>query len=327
MTIKEVAELAGVSSAAVSRYLNGGYLSDDKRARIREAIEQTGYAPSAQARALRTGSAHVVGVVVPKINSESVGRATAGISQVLATRGYQMLLANTDNHSSREVDYLELFQHHPVDGIILLATAVTPRHIEFLRSARVSVVVVGQDVEGANCIFHDDRLAARELAQTVARTLDDPASARIAFIGVGSEDRAVGIERSQGFFEGLSSVGASVGEGLFRVGGFSLAEGYAAARGLLAEHDDIDYIACATDTIAAGAIQALHEVRGRAAADAVVSGFGDNQFLRAVSGGIPTVHFGYRTSGVKAAQMLFGILDGETTVGMRLQLGHRVIIP
>lgn len=54
MTIKEIAQLAQVSSAAVSRYLNGGYVSEEKKERIREAIEKTGYHPSAQARILRT---------------------------------------------------------------------------------------------------------------------------------------------------------------------------------------------------------------------------------------------------------------------------------
>ena len=66
--MKDVAELAGVSSAAVSRYLNGGYISADKAERIKQAIELTGYVRSSQARALRTGSTKLIGVIVPKIN-------------------------------------------------------------------------------------------------------------------------------------------------------------------------------------------------------------------------------------------------------------------
>ena len=64
MTIKEIAQLAGVSSAAVSRYLNGGYVSEGKKEQIRKVIEETGYQPSAQARMLRTKKASLVGVVV-----------------------------------------------------------------------------------------------------------------------------------------------------------------------------------------------------------------------------------------------------------------------
>ena len=102
MTIKEIAALAGVSSAAVSRYLNGGYISDEKKEQIKKVIEETGYHPSTQARILRTKRASLVGVVVPKINSESISRITAGIGQVLAARGYQMLLASTDNCPERD---------------------------------------------------------------------------------------------------------------------------------------------------------------------------------------------------------------------------------
>ena len=147
--MKDVAELAGVSSAAVSRYLNGGYISADKAERIKQAIELTGYVRSSQARALRTGSTKLIGVIVPKINSESVSRITAGIGQVLGRRGYQMLLANTDNAPDRELEYLDLFQNHPVDGIVLVATMITDEHRRAIESCRVPIVLIGQHVEGA----------------------------------------------------------------------------------------------------------------------------------------------------------------------------------
>ena len=119
MTIKEIAKLAGVSSAAVSRYLNGGYVSDEKKEQIKKVIDETGYQPSAQARMLRTKKACLIGVVVPKINSESISRITAGIEKVLSERNYQMLLAGTDNTPAKEIEYMRLFENYPVDGIIL----------------------------------------------------------------------------------------------------------------------------------------------------------------------------------------------------------------
>ena len=65
MTIKEIAQMAGVSSAAVSRYLNGGYVSEQKKEQIRKVIEKTGYQPSTQARILRTGRAHLPLIFFP----------------------------------------------------------------------------------------------------------------------------------------------------------------------------------------------------------------------------------------------------------------------
>ena len=96
MTINEIAEMAGVSRATVSRYLNNGYVSGEKSEKIRKVIEETGYQPSAQAQVLRTKRTKLVGVIIPKINSDSISRMVAGISSVLSDAGYELLLANTD---------------------------------------------------------------------------------------------------------------------------------------------------------------------------------------------------------------------------------------
>lgn len=185
MTIKEIAQLAGVSSAAVSRYLNGGYVSEEKKKQIRKVIEETGYQPSAQARMLRTKKASLVGVVVPKINSESISRITAGIESVLAERGYQMLLAGTDNTPAKEVEYLRLFENYPVDGIILVGTMFTAGHRKFLKETKVPVVVIGQRTSHANCIYHDDYGAGKAMGQAVAGF----SKKGVAYIGVTRETR------------------------------------------------------------------------------------------------------------------------------------------
>ena len=318
--MKDVAELAGVSSAAVSRYLNGGYISTDKGERIKQAIELTGYVRSSQARALRTGSTKLIGVIVPKINSESVSRITAGIGQVLGRRGYQMLLANTDNAADCELEYLDLFQNHPVDGIVLVATMITDEHRRAIESCRV---LIGQNVEGAACVYHDDYEAAFELGHALAGRVDG----KIAYIGVTEEDRAAGYDRRRGFEAGLRAAGVALDPSLIRQGSFTLDSGYGAARELLSVAPDVSFIACATDTMAAGALRAIDEVRGVGEGMHRVSGFGDNAFLRALTGGIPTVHYGYLTSGVEATNMLLNTLDGvEGESGLKtLKLGHQLM--
>ena len=106
MDINGIARLAGVSRATVSRYLNDGYVSEEKRRLIKQVIDETGYVPSQQAKTLRTGKTNLVGVVIPKINSQSVSRMVAGLTSVLNESKYQMLLANTDNDTGLEVEYL-----------------------------------------------------------------------------------------------------------------------------------------------------------------------------------------------------------------------------
>ena len=132
MTIAEIASRAGVSKAAVSRYLNNGYVSSEKREAIRRVIEETGYVPSQQAQTLRTGKSRMVGVIVPRIDSESISRVVAGISKVLEAQGYRLLLANTDNNIQKELEYLEVFRSGNVDGVILVATILSGAHKQAL---------------------------------------------------------------------------------------------------------------------------------------------------------------------------------------------------
>ena len=87
MNINEIAKLAGVSRATVSRYLNDGYVSAEKRQIIRRVIEETGYQPSSQAQMLRTKKTKLVGVILPKINSNTISREVAGISDILTQKG------------------------------------------------------------------------------------------------------------------------------------------------------------------------------------------------------------------------------------------------
>ena len=328
MTIKEIAQMAGVSSAAVSRYLNGGYVAVEKRERIREVIEKTGYRPSAQARALRTKSGRLIGVVVPKISSESIGRVVAGVGQVLAECGYQMLLADTDNTPEKELEYLELFENYPVDGIILAGTVVTDRHRAFFRKAKVPVVVVGQEVAETSCVFHDDYHAGYEMGRYLAGRLR--AGGSVGYVGVTRDDASAGAAREDGLAAGLAAGGAVLDRRLVERGAFTTGAGHRGACNLIARHPDIDIIACATDTIAAGAIEAVNELAREAAAAEVpfskplVSGFGDNQLLRAVTGGIPTVHFGYMTSGIKGAEMLIDQLGSKNPVSVQLKLGFQL---
>ena len=337
MTIKEIAKLAGVSSAAVSRYLNGGYVSDEKKEQIRKVIEETGYQPSAQARMLRTKKACLVGVVVPKINSESISRITAGVEQVLSERNYQMLLAGTDNTPAKEIEYMRLFENYPVDGIILVGTMITAEHRRFLKESKVPVVVIGQHTKFANCIYHDDYGAGEAMGRAVAAK----SKKEIAYIGVSREDKAAGAAREDGFRAGLKSMGKELKEENYKVSEFTTKSGYEKVLELLNEKHDIDIISCATDTIAAGAIEAIHAYVGSQIPKNVedtgsrfryilentsiqVTGFGDNQLLKAVTGGIPTVHFGYKTSGIRGAELLLDIIERGENIPVEVKLGYRL---
>ena len=96
MTIKEIAELAGVSTAAVSRYFNGGSLSNEKREQIRRVVEEYSYIPNALAQTMRTGRSGQIGVIVPYIHSYSMSKIMSGVAEGLKENNYSFILGCTD---------------------------------------------------------------------------------------------------------------------------------------------------------------------------------------------------------------------------------------
>ena len=202
MNINEIAELAGVSRATVSRYLNDGYVSEEKRAAIRKVIEDTGYRPSQQARNLRSKVTKLVGVIIPEIESGSVSQMVSGISEVLSVKGYQLLLADTQNNTRAELKYLRIFEKNQVDGIIFMGTMLSREHLHLMEEVEVPIVVVAQEIQQYSCVFQDDYHAAYD----AAKMLTDKGS-HIAYIGVTTKDKAAGKARKNGFLDAMADAG------------------------------------------------------------------------------------------------------------------------
>lgn len=320
MTINEIAKLAGVSRATVSRYLNNGYVSEEKRARIKQVIEETGYQPSAQAQMLRTKKTKLIGVIIPKINSDTVSRMVAGISDILAENGYQLLLANTNNDTREELKYLNLFKDNQVDGILFIGTIFTSRHKKLLRECKVPVVILGQKLEGYSCVYQDDYHAAQAVTQMLMKTGE-----KAGFIGVTVKDEAAGLNRRKGFEEALKKLKKEVKPQQMTEAEFSIESGYAKMRELLEAEPEIDSVFCATDNIAIGAITYLKKIGKKIPEEIQLAGVGDTPMGRLITPCLTTVHFYYKTSGMEAAAMLVDLLESKNAVCKELKMGYEII--
>ena len=146
MNIIEIAKLAGVSKSTVSRYLNDGYVSEEASEKIKEVIEQTGFVPRRQAQAMRSQKTNLIGIIVPKISTETAARVIEGITNELSNAGYEVLIGNTSQSIEKEFDYLKVFKNQ-VDGIIFMATEITPKHYELFEQLHIPIVVVAQKVK------------------------------------------------------------------------------------------------------------------------------------------------------------------------------------
>ena len=320
MTIAEIASRAGVSKAAVSRYLNNGYVSSEKREAIRHVIEETGYVPSQQAQTLRTGKSRMVGVIVPRIDSESISRVVAGISRVLEQQGYRLLLANTDNNVKKELEYLEIFRGGNVDGVILIATMLSRAHRQALAALGSPAALIGQRMEGMTCIYHDDRGAAAALT----RLLLGSDRRRIGYIGVTPRDKAAGAARRAGWQDAMQQAGQRADPLWMEQSDFSIDGGYAAAGRLLVRAPDLEGIFCATDSIAIGAKKRIEEGGRRIPDDIAIAGIGHSRLSELVRPRLATAHYYYQTSGEEAACDLLEMLEQGIDRKKQLMLGYEI---
>jgi len=320
LNINEIAKMAGVSRATVSRYLNQGYVSAEKREKISKVIQETGYKPSNQAQTLRTKKTKLVGVILPKINSHTVSRMVAGIGDELSQKGYQLLLANTNNDLEEELKYLSIFKENQVDGIIFIATIFTAKHKKLLKECQVPVVILGQYLKGYPCVYHDDFHAAKQMMDLLLQKGKVP-----GYIGVTQRDEAVGKNRRRGVEASLSEHGIVCCEEQIQEGDFSVDSGYQKMKELLSAVPKVDSVFCATDNIASGAMLYLRECQKKIPEQIQIAGMGNTLISKLLSPPLTTMCLHYKTCGKEAAKILVECMEGEKTI-KEIKIGHELVL-
>lgn len=321
MNIGEIAKLAGVSNAAVSRYFNNGYISDEKREAIRKVVEETGYRPSLQAQTLRTRRTKMIGVILPKIDSSSIGSMVAGILSVLNEQGYQLLLADTQNNPERELEYLKTFHEKQVDGVIFIATVFTAGHKRLLKQMTLPLVILGQYLPGYHCVFYDDYRAEYDIADRIL----EKGRKNLGFISAFHQDKAAGLDRYRGYCDAVRDAGLEQLAEQYVISDFTMQSGYQKARELLERYPDLDGILCATDSIAVGAMRYLREKGMDIPEQVMLAGHGDSEITRVTTPTLTTVHYSYEDSGAMAAKMLLEILNKKELAMKEVKMGYSIV--
>lgn len=322
MTIKQIAEEAKVSQAAVSRYFNGGSLSKEKTESIRTVVEKYNYAPNAMAQTMRTGKSGQIGVIVPQIHSDSLSQIMTGIANRLDESDYTFILGCTDGKPEKEVQYIKTMQRNKVEGIILMGTVFTPHLRTTIEKCKVPIVVTGQCFAGVPCVFYDDMNAMRSLAEIMISKREN-----IAYIGVSEEDVAVGRLRKQGIINALKDAGRNADRLKCVLSDFSIEGGYAAMKQLLRDMPDVDGVLCATDLIAYGAMRAIREAEKCIPGDISIAGIGNCWADTVSEPQLTTVQLYYENCGSTAVNLLKDMMQaGKQAFPIsQIMLGYSVI--
>lgn len=316
LNISDIAKLAGVSPSTVSRYLNNGYVSQEKREIIANVIKETGYAPLAAAQNLKTQKTRMVGVIVPRIASESISHMIDGITKRFNDTGYEILLGNTNNNVEKEIEYLNFFENNQVDGVIFVATELNKEQLEILHRYNKPIVVASQNVPNFPSVYNDDKGAA----YTATEHLIEQGCKDIVYLGVLEEDQAAGKSRHEGFRQALEEHNLKpAGEKLVD---FSTFEGYTGIDKIISSKINFDGVFCATDNIAAGVINNLFYSGLKVPEDIKVIGIGDSMISKTLIPSITSIHLYYDELGYEAADMIITFLEGNAKSARHIQLGY-----
>lgn len=164
-TIKDVASLAGVSVATVSRMMNNrGVVSDKTRRKVTQAMRKVNYRPNEMARALQTRKSHIVGLLVPAIDNAFFCRLISSVEEACCALGYKLMLCRSAYEESRERELVELLQANKVDGILLCSYAGDTANYAKLE---LPIVSIDRVIEGIPSVVSDNQKGGMLAAQAL----------------------------------------------------------------------------------------------------------------------------------------------------------------
>lgn len=276
--IEDVAALAGVSKATVSRALSGrGYVSPATRDRVSEAAASLGYVVSSSASSLVTGRSNNVGVIIPIINQWFFGSILEGVERALLERGYDLMLYNVSKSGEERSRVFEYFLvRKRVDAIIAVTLEITPEEARSLLALGKPIAGIGGALEGIPTISIDDVAAAR-LATEHLLMLGHRDILHVGGDLAEQMDFHVHSKRLSGYLEAMEAAGIPSAETSFVATAFDIPGGYHVGKQVLGDpRRRPTAIFAAADEIAIGIILAARELGISVPDDLSVIGIDDH---------------------------------------------------
>jgi len=306
ISIRDIAEAAGVSHTTVSRALHGrGRMRADTRAHIQALAEQMGYTPDVRARSLVSGETRTIGVVVTTIADPFVVQIVDGIEAVAQAAGYSLFLSASHSDPERELAVVETFHQRRVDAVIVTASRVGNLYAARLKQFGAPIVLINNLQEGPYLYsVSADDVAGAQLA--VAHLLE-LGHRRIAYLG--STSRPISsLRRQQGYAAALQEAGISFDPALVAApeAESDLAAGQEGLRMLLAAAPTALF--AYNDMTAIGVLQGAARMGIDIPGKLSVIGFDDNEIARLVTPPLSTIHQPQQELGRRAMHMALDLL-------------------
>jgi len=334
MRRKEVAELAGVSEATVSRVLSGvGPVKEKTRERVLAAAQQLNYVPSALARQFarrKSGNLGVILPLLPKVNLFSTyyfSEILSGIGHTAKKSGYDLLLFFQEPSEPRA--YAHLFRTQKVDACIILGAQDIPEErgaIAELQQEGHPFCLINQrfDDLAVNTVDADHQVGSYE----AALHLLTQGCNRIGFLN-GPAAYSNSMDRLAGYRQALQEAGQQLDELRVMNGNYSRKSGYASAQtyGTLIREGKVDAIIAANDRMAIGLLQGLKEQGLQAGSDYLLVGCDDSDGTRLTDPPLTSIAVPFYEAGSEAAaRLLDGMEEGKLLEHFEVKLPVRLVV-
>jgi DNA-binding LacI/PurR family transcriptional regulator len=323
-TIRDVARLAGVGIATVSRVLNGSpSVSEETRARVLQAIEQLHFTPNPLARRLSTGRTLTIGVIVPYFTLPDFVKRLQGVQHALLESEYDLVLFNVESPGQRDKVFHDLNRQTRVDGLLILSLGVLDLHLEGFRQAGTPLVLIDSHHANAHRVYSDHvaggRLATQHLLELGHR--------KIALVSDDLENPyhfAATLERYEGYRAALAESGLAFRLEYHASGSHGREAARELGRQLLQLPDPPTAVFAATDTQAIGVLEAARQLGVRVPGGLSVIGYNDIREAEYLN--LTTIHQPLFESGVKGVELLLEAIESELAEPVALQLPLELVV-
>ena len=326
-TLQDVAELAGVSPRTVSNVVNGyAPVTEATRLKVQAAIDVIGYRPNLLARNLAAGKSGQLAVVVPYLDTPYFAELLQAIIPYARSRGYNVLVDQTDGDPVRERELLETGGRAVLfDGIILSPLGLSQQELSE-RDRRLPLVILGERVSDGTF----DHVGINDVEASREATLHLFSLGRRRLAAIGDQPYRTGEAaqlRTLGFRQAHERAGFPVDEALI-VGTprFNRSDGATAMEFLLNLPDPPDAVFCYSDLVAMGAIHTLHARGLRVPQDVAIVGYDDNEEGQYASPTLTTVSPDKSTIAREAVDRLLRRIESKHMLpGQEIRVGHRLV--
>ena len=301
-TIQDVARVAGVSAATVSRVLNGQSSVDSElAARVRQAVADTLYVPNSNGRALRRQVSDVWAAIVSDVQNPFFTGMVASLEAVAAQRGLSVMLCNTDEHVSRERLYIQTAIAQRMAGVVIAAASAKQSDLSSLVTAGIPVVVVDRRIDSyaGDTIFVDNYLAGRQASEHLMQM----GYQRIACIA-GPSEVSTTEDRLAGFRDALAKGKHPLTSAMVRRANLRPEGGEVAMRALLASSHRPDAVFATNGPLTVGVYRAIQAEGLSMPQDVALVGVDDDQWTRMVVPGVSVIRQPVAEMGALAAELL-----------------------